>query len=77
MMAHLEKAVNIMIEHSGYLHENVRYHVCLALNQITLGLVRLYTSETDADIDSDKKFKWEAGVPLKKELPDQVNQFLK
>ena len=58
------------------MHENVRYHVCLTLTQVAFGLVKLYTSANDAEIDSDKKYKWEAGIPLKEQLPDQVNQFL-
>lgn len=65
MMNHLEDAVNAILELGSYLHENIRYHVCLTLTQITFGLLKLYTSKDDADIDSDNKFKWEAGVPLK------------
>lgn len=31
MLPHLEKGVNAILEIGSYLHENIRYHVCLTL----------------------------------------------
>lgn len=43
----------------GYLHENIRYHVCLSYTQIAFGLLRLHLGKQD----SDDKLEWAAGLP--------------
>jgi hypothetical protein len=65
MISRLEEVVNALMECGFYLHENIRYHVCLSLTQIAFGLLRLYSDTPN----SDEPYKWEAGIPLTKELP--------
>ena len=48
------------MESGFYMHENIRYHVCLTMTQIAFGLLRLFTDQKD----SDEKFLWRAGLPV-------------
>lgn len=43
MIKHLDRVVNALMEVGFYLHENIRYHVCLTLTQISFGLLKLFT----------------------------------
>jgi hypothetical protein len=43
MFPQLERVCKTLSELAGYYHENVRYHVCLTLTQISFGLLRLHT----------------------------------
>lgn len=56
-----------------YLHENIRYHVCLTLTQIGFGLQRHFSNQPD----SDEPFHWEAGLPAQNQLRPEVLDFLK
>lgn len=71
MLPHLERVCKVLEDLSGYYHENVRYHVCLTMTQISFGLLRLHTGKPDCD----DKFEWEKGLPIKTTLPDQVTEF--
>lgn len=54
------------------MHENIRYHVCLTMTQLSFGLLRLFTDQKD----SDEKFNWRAGLPAPDPLPSQVVEYL-
>ena len=43
----------------GYIHENIRYHICLSYTQIAFGLLRMHLGKQD----SDEKLDWVAGLP--------------
>lgn len=49
MLPHLEKVVNVLMEVGFYLHENIRYHVCLTLTQVAFGLLKFFTGRADND----------------------------
>lgn len=68
MFPQLERVCKTLTDLASYYHENVRYHVCLTLTQISFGILRLHIGKGD----SDDKFEWEKGLPVKTVLPDQV-----
>jgi hypothetical protein len=72
MLPHLEKVVNVLMEVGFYLHENIRYHVCLTLTQVAFGLLKFFTGRADNDQDHE----WKAGLPVKIPFPEQVTEFL-
>jgi len=51
ILPHLEKIVNVLLEVGFYMHENIRYHVCLTLTQVASGLLRFFTGRTDTEQD--------------------------
>jgi len=51
ILPHLEKIVNVLMEVGFYMHENIRYHVCLTLTQVASGLLRFFTGRTDTEQD--------------------------
>lgn len=55
-----------------YMHENIRYHVCLTMTQIAFGLQRHFTNQPD----TDEPFKWTAGLPAQNKLEPQVIEYL-
>lgn len=66
MQPHLERVCKILEELGSYYHENVRYHVCLTLTQISFGLLRL----SNGTQDIDERFSWKKGLPVETVLPD-------
>ena len=72
MLPHLDRVVNVLMEVGFYLHENIRYHVCLSLTQISFGLLKFFTGRAE----NDQEHVWEAGLPLKMPFPEQVTEFL-
>jgi hypothetical protein len=72
LFPYLEKVVNALMESGFYMHENIRYHVCLTMTQLSFGLLRLFTDQKD----SDEKFSWRAGLPAPDQLPTQVVEYL-
>lgn len=56
-----------------YLHENIRYHVCLTLTQVGFGLQRHFSNQPD----TDEPFHWVAGLPAQNQLRPEVLDFLK
>lgn len=54
-----------------YFHENVKFHVCQAYNQITLGMIRNHGL-----LNSEDKFIWTKGSPANSPLPQDVMDFL-
>ena len=66
MHPHLERVCKVLEEMGFFYHENVRYHVCLTLTQISFGLLRLNLGNQDRD----DRFSWEKGIPVKTPLPE-------
>ena len=60
MQPHLQRISEAMLNIGQYVHENVRYHTCLTLTQIAIGMMRLAKGMQD----SDDKFEWTAGIPV-------------
>lgn len=69
ILPRLKEIVEILSEISDYFHENIRYHVCMTYLQIAVGLNKHFTQTED-------KFHWEKGLPVKCPLPPQVTEFL-
>lgn len=60
------------LEHNQmYFHSNVKFHVCLAYLQMTVGLMRL-----EGKLDEDDKFHWVKGKAEDCPLPSMVTKFL-
>ena len=72
MQPYLEQVCAKLKNLGGFVHENVRYHVCLTLTQIAFGQLRFVLGRQD----SDEKIEWASGLPVQVGLPDQVKQFL-
>ena len=71
MQPYLEQICEKFKVLANYMHENIRYHVCLSLTQIAFGQLRLALGKQD----SDDKMDWTPGLPGQP-LPPQVKQFL-
>ena len=56
----------------GYVHENVRYHICLSFTQIAFGQLKFCLGKAD----SDEKLEWKAGLPVQQPLPAEVKTFV-
>jgi hypothetical protein len=69
----LPQILKVLTDMAFYVHENIRYHVCLTLTQIAFGLQRHFVNQPD----TDAKFIWEAGLPTKSKLQPPVVEFLK
>ena len=54
-----------------YFHENIKFHVVLAYEQIAIGLMKL-----NGVMDADDKFNWTKGAPDASPLPAQVVELL-
>lgn len=54
-----------------YFHENVKFHVIQAYNQITLGMMRNHGL-----LNAEDKFIWTKGAPAQCPLPQDVMDFL-
>lgn len=65
----LQEILDVLNEIAFYFHENIRYHVCMTYLQIAVGLVKLFTQSED-------KFHWEKGLPVKTPLPEQAQQLI-
>lgn len=70
---HMAQIIASLQEMCFYVHENIRYHVCLTLTQIGFGLQRHFSNQPD----SDEPFEWVAGLPAKNQLRPEVLDFLK
>ena len=69
ILPRLTEVIKVLSEIGDYFHENIRYHVCQTYLQIGVGIMRHFTG-------FDEKFPWEKGLPVKKPLPSQVNEYL-
>jgi importin-4 len=69
ILPRLKEIIDVLSELADYFHENIRYHVCMTYLQIAVGLVRHFTQ-------SDEKFKWEKGLPVKNPLPAPVVEYM-
>jgi uncharacterized protein with von Willebrand factor type A (vWA) domain len=47
MQPHMEKICEALKTAEAYVHQNVRYHVALTYTQISFGLLRLHTGNTE------------------------------
>jgi hypothetical protein len=68
MFPFIEHVVKALLESGFYMHENIRYHVCLTLTQIAIGLQRHLTGFAN----SDDHFKWTPGLPTQNKLHPDV-----
>jgi hypothetical protein len=69
ILPRLKEIIDVLTELSDYFHENIRYHVCMTYLQIAVGLVKHFTQ-------SEEKFKWEKGLPVKFPLPAPVVEYM-
>ena len=69
ILPRLKEIIDTLSELGDYFHENIRYHVCMTYLQIAVGLVRHFTQ-------SEEKFKWQKGLPVKFPLPPQVIEYM-
>ena len=69
ILPRLKEIVDVLSELADYFHENIRYHVCMTYLQIAVGLSRHFTQ-------SEEKFKWEKGLPVKNPLPAPVIEYM-
>jgi len=60
MQPYLERICEKLKHLGGYVHENVRYHICLTFTQIVFGQLRFHLGKQD----SDDKLDWTAGLPI-------------
>ena len=69
ILPRLKEIIDVLGELADYFHENIRYHVCMTYLQIGVGLAKHFTQ-------SDDKFKWEKGLPVKNPLPAPVIEYM-
>ena len=60
MQPYLEEVCAKLKVLGDYMHENIRYHVCLSLTQIAFGQLRHCLGKQD----SDEKLEWTSGLPV-------------
>ncbi len=61
LLPRLPEVLEVLSNLGFYMHENIRYHVCLTYSQISFGLLKHFAPEAH---DAEGKFLWKKGLPV-------------